>query len=948
MNRDLYKLNFPKISGASKPPDYSIFSRKYKPDENLKTGFASISYFSPYLSKIICEDPDFFAEILTKDPSTLLTSVLDEFAKEKHSITTIAEDLRRLKKQAALIIAIADICGKWDLEKVTLSLSTLAKICLNAALNAILSDEKDKSNLGETTAASCGIAIIGMGKLGAGELNYSSDIDLILLYDPQKIPYTGNRELSGFVIKLAQKLVALIDEKTKDGYVFRTDLRIRPDPSSTPVIMSVNAALNYYECFGKNWERAAMIKGCAIAGDITTGKDFMSRIYPFVWRRSLDFKAILDIKNIKTAIAENTDSNITTSPSIAGYNIKLGKGGIRDIEFFTQIQQLIWGGRNKDLQTSSTVTGLQKLAKHKYILSLTADKLISNYRFLRTLEHRLQMVNDEQTYCLPSDSEALTKIALFIGFKDLPAFTKALTKVLKETDSITSPLFDDSQSSLNINMLDDDDNLLNLLTKHNFKHPSECAKIIKNWHSGIYKTIRSRQSLSALSKTLSELIKLMGQTIAPDNCLYKFDNLLRVLPSGVQLLPLFESKPEVMATVIDIIGNTSKLSDNIQKNSYLIEDLINPDFFTPLPSLAKLKKETESIANLTDEESAINALQIWTNSQKFRADIHLLKGLIDGKALGLFLSNVAISTLSTLIPIIEKSFARLYGIIPKSKIALLVLGKNGSAESTTSSDLDLIFIYDSPKDVVSDGATKKLDAKTYYARFVQRIISILTTAGKYGKIWEVDMRLRPSGNAGPLATSLDAFIKYQKHDAWIWEKMALTKASQAYGDIDIEKIIKDILCTKSAPLELKKSIGEMRQKIIIEHSAPNLWDLKNISGGMTDIEFISQYLQICFADSHPEILQKNTIKTLTEAKKLKLLPQDDLDFLIAAYEKMLSFKAIFSLNNSIELTERIKGKLLQISGENDFAKLETSLVTTENKISNIFNRIIGLQNNPKS
>ena len=942
MNRYLYKLNFPKISGAAKPLDYSIFSRKHKSDEYLKTSFASVFSFSPYLSKIISEYPDFFADLLTKDLSTAFTSVLDEFTKEKHDIATVAEDLRRLKKQAALIVAVADICQKWDLEKVTSSLSTLARICLNTALDAILSDEKDKGNLGDTTSANCGIAIIGMGKLGADELNYSSDIDLILLYDPQKIPYKGTRELSGYIIKLAQKLVALIDEKTKDGYVFRTDLRIRPDPSSTPVIMSVNAALNYYECFGKNWERAAMIKGCAVAGDIAIGKDFMARIYPFVWRRSLDFNAILDIKNIKTAIAENTNSNITTSPNLAEYNIKLGKGGIRDIEFFTQIQQLIWGGRNKDLQTSSTVTGLQKLAKHKHISPLIADKLISNYRFLRTLEHRLQMINDEQTHSLPSDSETLTKIAIFMGFKDLFAFTNALTKVLKETDGITSPLFDDSQSSLNINMLDDDDNLLNLLTKHNFKHPSACAKIIKNWHSGIYKTIRSRQSLSALSKTLSELIRLMGQTIAPDNCLYKFDNLLRVLPSGVQLLPLFESKPEVMATVIDIIGNTSKLSDNVQKNSYLIEDLINPDFFAPLPPFTKLKEETESIANLTDEESAINALQIWTNSQKFRADIHLSRGLIDGKELGLFLANVAIATLGALVPIIEKSFARLYGRIPKSKIALLVLGKNGSAESTTSSDLDLIFIYDTPKDGASDGATKKLDTKTYYARFVQRIISTLTTAGKYGKIWEVDMRLRPSGNAGPLATSLDAFIKYQKHDAWIWEKMALTKASQAYGDIDTERIIKDILCTKTDPIELKKSISEMRQKIITEHQNSGIWDLKNVSGGMTDIEFISQYLQICFANAYPEILQKNTIKTLTKAKKLKLLPQDDLDFLITSYERMLSFKAILSLNNGIELTERIKEKLLQISGKSDFAKVEANLATNENKISNIFNRIIKL------
>ena len=942
MNRYLYKLNFPKISGASKPLDYSIFPRKYKSDEYLKASFASVFSFSPYLGKIISEYPDFFADLLTKDLSTVFTSVLDKFTEEKHYISTVAEDLRRLKKQAALIVAVADICQKWDLEKVTSSLSLLAKVCLNTALNAILADEKDKGNLSDTTSANCGIAIIGMGKLGADELNYSSDIDLILLYDSQKIPYKGSRELSGFVIKLAQKLIALIDEKTKDGYVFRTDLRIRPDPSSTPIIMSVNAALNYYECFGKNWERAAMIKGCAIAGDIATGTDFMARIYPFVWRRSLDFNAILDIKNIKTAIAENTDSNITASPNLAGYNIKLGKGGIRDIEFFTQIQQLIWGGRNKDLQTSSTVIGLQKLAKHKYILPSVADKLISNYRFLRTLEHRLQMINDEQTHSLPSDSETLTKIAIFMGFTDLPAFTKTVTQTLKENDSITSPLFDDSQSSLNINMLDDDDNLLNLLTKYNFRHSLECAKIIKNWHNGIYKTIRSRQSLSALSKTLSELLKLMGQTIAPDNCLYKFDNLLRVLPSGVQLLPLFESKPDVMATVIDIIGNTSKLSDNIQKNSYLIEDLINPDFFTPLPSFSKLKEETANIANLTDEESAINALQIWTNSQKFRADIHLFKGLIDGKALGLFMANVAIATLGALIPIIEKSFARLYGVIPKSKIALLVLGKNGSAESTTSSDLDLIFIYDSPKDAISDGATKRLDAKTYYARLVQRIISILTTAGKYGKIWEVDMRLRPSGNAGPLATSLDAFIKYQKHDAWTWEKMALTKASQAYGDIDTENIIKDILCTKTDPMELKKSIGEMRQKIIAEHPNSGIWDLKNISGGMTDIEFISQYLQICFAAAHPEILQKNTIQTLTEAKKLKLLPQSDLNFLITSYEQMLSFKAILSLNNSIELTARMKEKLLQISRESDFAKLEANLTATESKTSNIFNKIIEL------
>ncbi len=925
-------------------------SKDYSKEEKMAKILNLIAESSPYLNRIILDDESFIHSLCPENFTSVYESLISEIKHLSFSVDSkeISQKLRQIKKKISLLLAVADLSKEWDLTQVTLALSRFADICLQTALTHLLKKYEREGKITlrctDNPQEECGITVIGMGKLGAKELNYSSDIDLIYLFDANKINYSGNKELGDFMIKFARELTALIDQRDKDGYVFRVDLRIRPDPLSTPIIMTVNAAENYYEYFGQNWERAAMIKARPVAGDIRLGKEFISRIYPFIWRRSLDFKAINDIKDIKKQISSRLGEDKAFTPF--GYNIKLGKGGIREIEFFAQVQQLIWGARLKELQVSDTLSALARLAELGYISETSAAQMQEAYIFFRNLEHRLQMQNDEQTHSLPKDSPSLTLIAKLMDFPNTEEFLQVLQHHLDIAAGEFSKYFFEAKSNPESRKIissapENDNSGLEEISRIGFSNPEIIRNTIQSWASGLYRSTRSRQAQEVLPAVIPKILNRLGFTDNPDSCFYDFDALLRSLPSGVQLLPLLHSRPEVLEILIKIIALAPALSATMQKYPIVIEDLINPDFFLPL----KIGKKTDNdIPTPASFESRLNALQLWVNSKKFQAGVHLLTGLASGNDTGTFIAETAAEAVEKTARWLHESFAENYGIIPDSKSAILLLGRNGSGEAILSSDLDIIFIYDyKNEDAVSSGKVK-LDIKTYYGRFVQRYINTLTSVGRNGKIWEVDMRLRPSGNSGPLATGLQSFIKYQEEEAWTWEHMALTKAKMVYGNLPLPDIIRNILARKRNLSALKQDILAMREKISKEHKPESYLDLKNLAGGMTDIEFIAQYLQLAYAYQYPDILQGNTLKVLTSARDAKLLKSAAADFMISFYQRMLSLRALYALSGASvsKLPKALNERLNIVAGSDKSKSTEDKIMQDSAQVQEIFKQILEL------
>ena len=502
--------------------------------------------------------------------------------------------LRRAKRQAALAIALADLAG-WSLDQVTAALTAFADACVQGALRFLLTRMAAGEGVagpdGEQLESTTGLTILAMGKYGAHELNYSSDIDLVVFYDADKFPFHKRGDPRGAAVELTQGLVKLIAETTADGYVFRVDLRLRPDAGATQVAISTLAALDYYESQGQNWERAAMIKARACAGDPATGAGFLAAIAPFIWRRNLDFAAIEDIHSIKRQIHAHAGHG---EIAVAGHNIKLGRGGIREIEFFAQTQQLILGGRNPDLRSASTLDALRALAAKGTITPEAEADMRRCYVYLRTLEHRLQMIEDQQTHKIPDSEEGLAHVACFMGYDETALFRAAFTDVLETVQGHYARLFErepeltDSHGNLVFTGVEDDPETLQTLTAMGFHDAPHVAAAIRGWHHGRIRAMRSARARELLTKLTPLILAALAATPGPDAAFVQFDRFLSGLPSGVQLFSLFLARPEFLNLLARSLGSAPRLSLYLARNPSTLDALLDVDFLTTLPSRAQL------------------------------------------------------------------------------------------------------------------------------------------------------------------------------------------------------------------------------------------------------------------------------------------------------------------------------------------------------------------------
>ena len=920
-----------------------------------------IAEFSPYLFDLVRADAGRLARLLACDPESHLTNLIDRTSRDVLAAASEADVmhlLRRMKAEAALMIALCDIGGVWPVMQVTSALTDVAVTSVQAALRFLLRQEVGR---GRMTAANddhpeqgSGLIVLAMGKMGAGELNYSSDIDLIVFFDSASTSLVADIEPAPFFVRVTQALARLLQQRSGDGYVFRVDLRLRPDPASTQVAISTDAALHYYEREGRTWERAAMIKARPCAGDPKAGEALIAELAPFVWRKHLDFAALADVHDMKRQMQTYRGQS---EIAVEGHNVKIGRGGIREIEFFAQTQQLIAGGRHPELRVRPTLQALDVLTTSNWITAQARDELTAAYEFLRRVEHRLQMIADEQTHAMPDDAESVERFAHFFGYDSRAVFAADLLGHLNIVQGHYSKLFEGDPAGsaklpdVNYGGGTDDPRLLDHLATLGFKKPAMVASTLQAWMGGDYRALRNESTKSAFIEFIPGLIDGLAHAEDPDDAVTAFDRFLGALQRGGRLISLLRENRDLVALVALILGAAPRLGDMLARQPQIMDGLIDPRFFGAMPDQKELSARlAATLKDAASYEDFLDRLRLFGQESLFLIGTRILSGTVSAQQASVAFADVAEGIVNTVHDLVTDQFAAQYGRIQGQETAILAMGRLGSREMTASSDLDLILLYDFDEDSPDSDGERSLHGAQYFARLTQRLISAFTTRTNYGVLYDVDMRLRPSGRAGPVASRIDSFADYQEREAWTWEHMALTRArvisaSPAFRR-KIEGVIAGVLIRPRDPASTAADVADMRRAIAQEKGEDDVWDLKLAAGGLVDIDFIAQHLQLVHAAAKPEILSVSTLQVLDNAVRLGVLPQSEAEILRSATRLYHDLTQILRLCVTGKFNPETSGEnLLRVmarAGDTpDFSTLEARVRETQAEVRRVFQALVG-------
>ncbi len=839
---------------------------------------------SPHLSDLALREAETLRAVLEEGPGAVCDRVFHavDSASPALSRPDIARLMRQAKRRVSLAAAVADIGGIWTLEQVTHSLSHLADTSLRLSVDHLLQAARDRGDLrpleGSAVAdpARSGFAVLAMGKLGARSLNFSSDIDLILLYDPEAHPYNADG-LSAMFSRMARDLAGLMQARDGDGYVFRVDFRLRPDPGSTPPAIALPAALAYYEGQAQTWERAALIKARPAAGDLVLGQRFLAAIRPFVWRRHLDFAAIADIRAMKQRMDAHHGAALEPDRDpvrqLLGHDVKLGLGGIREVEFCTQTLQLVWGGRDGSLRSAHTLAALRALASAGHLPPPMAERLAEAYRFLRRVEHRLQMVHDRQTQTLPTDVFGFGAFAVFMGFAPGPAFAAVL---LAHLAAVRAAFEDMLSVDSDIPDLPRDKRLGLKASAGTGREEPPWA----SWLAGRPRSLRNGRARELLSELLPSVIAVMERQPQPELAWARLDDLIYRLPAGVQIFSMIRHNPVLLERLGDVLGAAPSLADHLANVPSALEGLLSMHDIDPDPA-ASLQGQLTDARGL-DEALAVASRMV--RGEEFRLAVAELEARIDADASGLARTALADAAMSCLHPRVLAEHERRFGAVRGGGIVVVALGKAGSREMMAGSDLDLMLVYDHPPSVLESDGERPLPASQYFARAAQAIVSALTVPTRDGKLYDVDMRLRPSGSKGPVAVSLSALRRYHRESAWTWERLALTRARVVAGPAPLHRrvdaAIRQALRTQHAPDVLGDTVA-MRRRVWRDLPPRGPWDAKLRAGGLLEVEFCAQALQVLHARQRG-VLHPTTRTSLAALARIGALTEADAALLIGA------------------------------------------------------------------
>ena len=863
---------------------------------------------SPYLASLIGREAGWLGPALLCDPADTLATILSSLPATPPD--HLSATLRQAKRRTALLTGLADLAGLWSLDQVTLALSQLADCAVHTAVQHLTAGEIRRGKLPGAQPAdaetAAGLVVLAMGKLGAGELNYSSDIDLICLYDETRYPGQQEAARAAF-IRIVRGLTALLSDQTDQGYVFRTDLRLRPDAAVTPVCLSMAAAESYYESVGRTWERAAYIKARPAGGDLAAGGRFLQSLVPFVWRKHLDFAAIQDAHDMRLRIRDHRGYH---GPIVLeAHDMKLGRGGIREIEFFTQTRQLIAGGRDPDLRSRQTVPALAALAAKGWVPPDTAAELTHHYRLHREVEHRLQMLGDAQTHLLPATAAGFDRLACFLGEASTGEFRKHLLDRLTATSALTESFFAPAVPA--------DMPVL----------PADSNAIIDGWRT--YPALRSTRAVELFKRVQPRLLQQLAKSTNPQAAVLAFDQFIKGLPAGVQVFSLFESNPQLIDLLVDVAATAPNLARYLSRNSAVLDAVIGGSFFAPWPGREALRQELVGLlALVVDYERKLDAARRWAKEWHFRIGVHNLRGLIESFEAAGHYADLAAAAIAALWPEVGAELALKHGDPPGRGAIVLGMGSLGAKRLNAGSDLDLIVIYDAA-DADQSFGLRPLPSRSYYAKLTQALVTALSAPMSEGRLYEVDMRLRPSGRQGPVATSFDSFRAYQETEAWTWEHLAQTRARVLAGNPDLadafEQFRLGLLGQKGRGPLVRPDVAEMRARLRAAKAPEGPWDVKQAAGGLMDIELLAQTAALMAADPSRQVE-----KQLSAGVRIGWIAADQEAELLATYRLTWQIHAASRLLGERLLDPATIGPggaafVLRATGQVDLSALATCL-----------------------
>jgi len=795
---------------------------------SISNALERIAEHSPFLGGLVDRNPALVAAVAEDGLDAAIASSIA--AVESGDVPRML----RLQRQAvSLATGLADLAGIASLEQVVGHLSAFADHALDLAVRtAILERTPDVEPRG--------YAALALGKHGSRELNYSSDIDPILIFDPETLPVRPREDPAEAAVRIARRVVEILQMRDEHGFVFRVDLRLRPSPEASPLALPVGAALSYYESAALPWERAAFIRARAAAGDIALGQYFLDAIRPFIWRRTLDFGAVQEIRHISRRIRDHYAQGQALGP---GYDLKRGRGGIREVEFFAQIHQLIHGGREPQLRAPATLDALAALSQSGRIGSDEAAMMAEAYRTYRTVEHRLQMVNDQQTHRLPKQPDALDGVARLHGLVGGDALVEMLRPHVEAVGRTYDSLDADNRERLPA----DPATLEAALAAAGFADAPAARQRIDALRDGKSRSLRTPAAQEALESMLPTLITALGKAPLPQEALNRFEDLVAGLPSAINLFRLLEARPALARTLIDVLSHAPALSQALGRRPALIDGLIDATALQPPPAVKSLVSEFAAGERTDRYEQLLDLVRQRVGERRFALGVQLIEGVADPLDVAQGYARVAEAAFNVLCRATIAAFEEQHGSVPGGELLVVALGRLGGGALTHASDLDLIYLFTGDFIADSDGR-RPLGATAYFNRLAQRVSAAMSVPTASGPLYEIDTRLRPSGTQGPLAVSTESFARYQRESAWTWEHMALTRARPIFGSdaarAEVNAIIVDTLARPRDADTLVADAAKMRGEIARHKPPKGAFDVKLIDGGLVDAEFTVHLLQL--------------------------------------------------------------------------------------------------------
>ena len=882
----------------------------------------SIFSNSPFLTRCIVSDIPFLKELMTRGPDTALGRVIAHLKDDLDQATEpdrLMRELRVARRRVALLVALADLVGLWPLERITQALSDFADVALSAAISHLLWRAAENGDLVLADEVfpeiDCGYVALAMGKHGARELNYSSDIDLIVLYEPMKIDYRGRKSPQEAMVRMTQRLAAILQERTADGYVCRVDLRLRPDPGATPVAISCAAARAYYAERGESWERAAMIKARSAAGDTALGRALLGDLTSFVWREPLDFWTLREIQAIKRRINVHRGSG---EVAVLGHNIKLGRGGIREIEFFAQTQQLIFGGRDPYLRCERTLDALSHMAEAGRIEERTADELSEAYEFLRQLEHRLQMVDDQQTQTLPSDDLGLARIAAFMAFDGIESFRDAVLHHLRRVEAHYGGLFDapvgpGGEAAVGFTLDQPDEQAEELLRRHGFRDGPEAIRRLRRWHEPSFRARWDERSRELLVELLPRIVESTARMTDPDRVLESFESFLLGVRASRGLLSLLAANPGLLDLLVEILAAAPALAATLRRRPELLQFALSEGFFSLLPERRLLMAEVAELTRDAGEpQEVLERMVPWCHDHQLQIAVQALRHTIDSTQAGQAFCDLADA-------VVRRMFHHLSADLPVAAMAVVALGPWGTRQLTHRRPLDILFITDD-----HDGA---VSLPVILAR---RLTTALGAPTAWGRLYPIDLDATPWGGPGPLVTPLEALREFCAGPGAAGARSMLIQARVVAGPAEftdrVAAALDQILCTKrpgeAAPADVSTSAA---RRGIAGARHP-----RHRAGGLDTLEDLVRAVQLRHAPDHPQVLEPSPARALAKLAATGVMAPATVRHLLEAHHLLRQMEtlidvAIDGVFDWQGAPEGLKSALVRAGGAADLASLQASL-----------------------